>query len=137
MQARDSLLRRALRGNALFSALSGLTLLVAAGPLAPVLGVPGLALRVVGAVLLPFAVGLWLNARRATVVRAEAWLAVALDLAWVGGSVALIGAELWPLETAGVVAVIAVAAVVLGFAGLQALGLVRAAARRGLAEGPA
>lgn len=126
MTANDTvLLRRALIGNALFSTLSGVVLLAVAGPLAPLLGVPAMALRVVGAALLPFAYGLWRNANREVVRREEAWVAVALDAVWVIASAVLVFGELWPLETAGVVAVAGVASVVLCFAVLQALGLAR------------
>ncbi len=120
-----TLLRGALRANAAFSTLCGAILVVLGGVLDPVLGVPALALRLVGASLLPFAVSLWMNARRAEVSRREAWLAVGLDLAWVAGSAALILGELWPLTTAGRWAVIGVAEVVLLWALLQTAGLVR------------
>ena len=128
-QDTDLLLRRALLGNASFSTLCGFALLIAAGPLAPWLGVPALALRVVGLVLLPFAYGLWRNARRDVVSRAEAWTAVALDLAWVAGSIALVVGELWPLRPAGTWAVLGVAEVVALWAVLQAVGLLRGRAR--------
>lgn len=119
------LLRRALLANATFSTLCGTTLLLGAGALAPLLGVPALALRLVGATLLPFAWGLWQNARRPDLRRGEAWLAVGLDLGWVAGSAALLLGELWPLEPAGRWAVIAVGDVVLLCALLQAAGLLR------------
>lgn len=118
-------LRVALLANAGFSTLCGLTLLLAGGALEPVLGAPALALRVVGLLLLPFALGLGLNACRATPRRSEAWLAVALDLVWVLGSVLLILGELWPLTVAGRWSVIGVAEVVALFALLQTLGLRR------------
>lgn len=114
--------------NAGFSTLCGLILLLAGGALEPELGAPALALRAVGLLLLPFALGLGLNARRATPRRGEAWLAVALDLGWVLGSVLLILGELWPLTVAGRWSVIGVAGVVALFAVLQALGLRRARA---------
>ena len=123
------LLRRALLGNATFSALCGTSLLVGAGSLEPHLGAPALALRVIGISLLPFAFGLWRNARRPRVQRGEAWVAVALDLTWVAGSATLILGELWPLRPAGIWAVIGVADVVLLCAVLQALGLWRSAPR--------
>ena len=120
------LLRLALRGNALFSTVSGLTLLLAAAALGPRLGLPVLSLRVVGAVLLPFAWGLWNNSRRAVISRAEARLAVLLDLSWVAGSAALVFGGLWPLTPAGRWTVLGVADVVLVFAFLQTVGLRRA-----------
>ena len=121
------LLRRALLGNALFSTVCGLILLLGASPLDPWLGIPAWVLRAVGLGLLPFALGLFLNARREVVRRSEAWVAVALDLAWVAGSAWLVLGELWPLREPGTWAVIGVAAVVLECAVFQALGLVRSA----------
>lgn len=128
-QHTDLFLRRALVGNAAFSTLCGVLLLGGAAPLAPVLGLPAVALRVVGFVLLPFAFGLWRNARRERLSRAEAWSAVGLDLSWVAGSVALVAADLWPLEPAGTWAVIGVAEVVALFALLQTIGLLRSRPR--------
>ena len=123
------LLRRALLANAAFSTLTGVTLLLVAGPLAPLLGIGALALRITGATLLPFAFGLFQNARRPDLRRGEAWLAVGLDLAWVAGSAALLLGELWPLEPAGRWAVLGVGDVVLLCAILQAAGLLREAPR--------
>lgn len=122
----DSLwLRRSLLGNAAFSTGTGTVLVLAAESLAPVLGIPALALRVVGLVLLPFAFGLARNAMRERVNRKEAWSAVILDLVWVAGSALLVFAELWPLEVAGTWTVLLVADCVFLFALLQAWGLRR------------
>ena len=128
-QPNDLFLRRALLGNAAFSTLCGLVLLLGAGPLEPHLGVPSVALRVVGVVLLPFAFGLWRNARQPEVSRSEAWTAVVLDAVWVLGSIAILVGKLWPLESAGFWAVIAIAEVVGLCAVLQAIGLRRSAVR--------
>jgi hypothetical protein len=122
---RAALLRAALRGNALFSTLTGLSLLLAAGALDPLLGVPALALRLVGLGLLPFAWALWRNAGRERLDRREAWIAVALDLGWVAGSLALVLADLWPLTTAGTWTVLGVAEVVFLCAVLQWVGLAK------------
>ena len=130
------LLRRALLGNAVFSTLTGLTLLTVAEPLGTVFGVPPIALRVIGLGLLPFAVGLIRSATRERVERFEAWLAVVLDLAWVAGSALLVLGEIWPLRAAGTWAVVVVANVVLVFALLQALGLKRSARATSLAASP-
>ena len=125
----DSSLRRAMLANAAFSTLCGLTLGLGGGLLAPSLGVPALALRLVGLGLLPFAFGLARNALRPQLQRTEAALAVVLDLAWVAGSAWLVLGELWPLTSAGTWAVVLVADTVLLFAVLQALGLWRSAPR--------
>ena len=121
------LLRRALLGNAAFSTLTGLTLLIGGGWLGPALGLPAIALRVVGLVLLPFALGLVKNARRERVDRTEAWVTVAMDLAWVAGSALLVFGDVWPLLPAGTWTVVAVADIVMAFALLQAIGLKRSA----------
>lgn len=125
MQSNTNLLRRALQGNALFSATTGLGLLLAGGALAPLLGVPALVLRLIGLSLVPFALGLWRNAARDQVHRGEVWIAVGLDSTWVLGSAALLTFELWPLTTAGFWTVLAVADTVLVFGFLQFLGLQR------------
>ena len=70
-QERDLWTRRALRGNATFSGLSGLTLLASAHPLAEPLGAPATALQVVGLALLPFAFGLWRTARKPALDRTD------------------------------------------------------------------
>ena len=118
-------LRRALRGNAVFSTLSAGVLVAGSSVLGPWLGIPTLALVVVGLGLLPFALFLERNVRRSEVDPGEARLAVAGDVAWVVGSVALLLFDPIGLTTAGQVAVIAVALVVADFAVLQAIGLGR------------
>jgi len=115
-------LRRSLLANAAFSGLSGLVFLAATQPLAAFLGLSEpWTLTVVAVSLLLFAGGLFLNARRPVVRRAEAWAAVALDFGWVLGS----GIVIWTgvLSVPGNWAVAAVADVVLLFAILQVVGL--------------
>ena len=123
-----SLLRKALISNAAFSGLSGTTLFVAAPWLSEGMGIPqSIILRVVGLSLLGFAVALILNATRAEVNRRQAWIAVALDFAWVLGSAALVSLQL--LTASGNWAVVVVADVVLVLALAQTIGLRRAASR--------
>jgi hypothetical protein len=116
------LLRRALQANGAFSALSGLILLAAAQPLAALLGLSHpMTLVGVGISLLLFSAGLWRNSRRETVNQMEALLAVALDVAWVAGSIAVIFAGV--LSPTGNWMVAIVADIVLLFAVWQFLGL--------------
>ena len=123
-----SLLRKALISNAAFSCLSGTTLFVAAPWLGEEMGIEqSIILRVVGLSLLGFAVALILNATRAEVDRRQAWIAVALDFAWVLGSAALVSLQL--LTASGNWAVVVVADVVLVLALAQTIGLRRAASR--------
>lgn len=89
------LLRRTLRANAAFSAGCGVLLLLLAGPMAPLFGLPsGLVLRAVGVGLLPFAAVLAWSAGRAALPRrwvlaftaadARGWSAAACCSSWPG-----------------------------------------------------
>lgn len=119
-------LRRVLLVDAAVSGTTGLLLALAAGPLAPLLGLPAELLRAAGASLLPFAAFLVVLARRASVPRAPAGAVVALNVLWVAASFAL------PLSGAvtptafGWVFVVGQALVVALFAELQYAGLRRA-----------
>ena len=118
------LLRASLRGNAVFSAVSGIVLIAGAAPLGTLLGVGAPAvLTTVGVILVVYAGGLWWNARRPEVNRAEARIAVALDVAWVVLSAALLIFAPSLLTPAGRWIVAAVAVCVAGFAILQSFGL--------------
>ncbi len=123
----STLLRRALQGNAAFSAVSGVSFIVAARPLAAFLGsVPPWLMVVTGVSLLFFAAGLVHNSARERVSLMEAKLAVAMDMAWVLGSgLAILFANALGLTRPGTWAIVVVADVVLVFAILQGLGLRR------------
>lgn len=130
--APSDLLRRALRANAGFSTLSGLTLLLAAAPLGSALGIPEPALlRGIGITLLVFAAGLFRNAARSTIRRGEAALASGLDLAWVAGSGLLLAWPSFEPTRLGRGAIAAVATIVLACALLQLAGLRRLAREGG------
>ena len=117
-------LRKALMGNALFSTLSGLTMLLAQGWVLRILGLPSsVNPLVLGAGLIVFAVMLVINAQRQQVKKSDAWIAVCMDLAWVLGSYVLI--FIVPFSTAGKWVVGVVAELVLLFAVLQFLGIRR------------
>lgn len=121
-----SLLRRALQGNGLFSVLSGLVLLLGAGPLSTFLGItPALALSISGVILLLYGADLLYVARRDPPRRALAWAAVVLDVLWVVGSALVLWQGWLPLTTAGRWAVILVAEVVGLFAIAQFVGIRR------------
>ena len=121
---RACLLRKALMGNALFSTLSGLTILFAQGWVLRILGLPSsVNLLLLGAGLIVFAVTLIINARKQQVKKSDAWIAVCMDLAWVLGSYVLI--FIVPFSTAGKWVVGVVAELVLFFAVLQFLGIRR------------
>ena len=117
-------LRKALMGNALFSTLSGLTILFAPGWVLRILGLSkDVSLPILGLGLLVFAATLLINARRQQVKTSDAWIAVLMDVAWVLGSYVLI--FIVPFSTEGKWVVGLVAELVLGFAVLQFVGIRR------------
>lgn len=124
-QSRDKsqdLLKKALAGNAVFSTASGVVILLANRWLVRFLGLPDkVSLAVLGISLIVFAVLLWLNARRPKVRIPDAWLAVAMDVAWVMGSFVLI--LLVPFSVGGKWVIALVAEPVLVFALLQWFGI--------------
>jgi uncharacterized membrane protein HdeD (DUF308 family) len=123
-EERACFLRRALMGNALFSILSGLTILFAKGWVLRVLGLSNkVSLLVVGVALIVFAATLGINARKQKVNMSDAWMAVWMDVAWVIGSYVLI--IVGPFSTEGKWVVGVVAELVFVFAVLQFLGIRR------------
>jgi hypothetical protein len=121
---RACFLRKALIGNALFSTLSGVTILLAQGWVVRILGLPeNISLAILGIGLLVFAATLVINARRQQVRTSDAWIVVLLDLAWVLGSYVLIFVVPFSIEGKWVVGV--VAELVSVFAVLQFVGIRR------------
>lgn len=115
-------LRKALMGNALFSTVSGLTILFAQRWVSRILGFSQ-NLAILGFGLLVFAFLLVINARRQRLKTSDAWIAVLMDLAWVLGSYVLI--FVIPFSTQGKWVVGVVAELVLVFAVLQFVGIRR------------
>ena len=121
---RACFLRRALMGNALFSILSGLTILFAQGWVLRILGLSSkVSLLILGVALLGFAATLVINARKQQVKLSDAWIAVWMDVAWVIGSYVLI--FIVPFSTEGKWVVGVVAELVFLFAVLQFVGIRR------------
>ena len=118
----SNLLRNALKGNGVFSTVSGISFLVMAKPIATFLGINSPWIIVaVGVSLLFFAVGLFRNAFSQNINRFEARLAITLDFLWVVGSAAAI--LLGVLSTGGNWGTAIIADIVLVFAILQTVGL--------------
>lgn len=123
----DHLIRRALRFNALFSAVSGLALATGSYAIGPRIGVePSWIVLAVGLGLLPFALDLFVNASRSKVDLGKVKMAIAGDFVWVAASIALIVIDPTGLTISGFVTVAFVAAVVADFAVLQLVGYKRA-----------
>ena len=121
---RQQLLRMALMGNALFSTISGLTLLLAGQWVVRLLGLPETVnLLVMGISLLGFAITLVFFARKKPIKLLDGWIAVLLDLAWVIGSYSLLFVV--PFNITGKWIVGIVAEVVMVFALVQWLGIRR------------
>jgi len=117
-------LRQSLRGNALFSTLSGLTFLVASAAIAEFLGgLPSLIVAAVGGQLLLFAgVLVWL-ASRSEISRHMVIGVIVADILWVVGTIVIVYAEFFTRN--GAVLAIVLAGVVLLLAVLQSIGVHR------------
>lgn len=119
----SSLLRQALLADAVASLAMGALLVLGAGALAPLLGLPRLLLLVAGLLLLPWAVGVFWLARQAVPPRRLAWAVVVLNLVWVADSLLLLGSGLVQPTALGTFFVLAQALAVAALAAAQALGL--------------
>jgi hypothetical protein len=120
----QTLLRKALVGNALFSIFSALTILAFNHWLVRFLGLPEQVSLIVLAIgLIGYAVMLLLNARRPSIKVSDAWVAVVMDAVWVLGSYALLFTV--PFSAGGKWLVVLLAEVVLTFAVLQIFGIRR------------
>jgi hypothetical protein len=121
---RTTFLRRSLQLDGIASGLCGALLLLAAGPISTLIGLPGPAIaRMVGVGLLVYAAALLWNAARAAVSRGEALLAVVLNIGWIVGSAIVVVDG--PLTVVGNLAVAAVAGAVALFTLLEVVGLRR------------
>jgi len=119
-----SFLRKSLRGNALFSILSGLTFVAASGAVAEILGaVTPIEVIVMGVQLLLFAgVLLFLASRPEVSARLTIGVIVA-DVLWVIGTVVIVYADL--LTSSGAVLAVMIADIVLLMAIFQSIGVRR------------
>lgn len=123
-----SLLRGALRIDAVASGVMGLALVLAGGSLAALLGLPEPLLRGAGAVLLPYAAAVALVGSRTPVSRAAATGVVAVNVLWVLASAMLLLVDgMVAPTTLGSTFVVLQALAVLAFAEAQWMGLRRAA----------
>ncbi|MBB3086386.1 hypothetical protein [Geodermatophilus sabuli] len=121
--APPTLLHRALALDAAVTGVNGAAYLLAAGPLADLLGLPAAWLRGTGVFLLVFTAAVGSVAARPvpSAVRAV----VAANALWAAGSIAVVLAGIGTPTTPGAVWLVLQAAVVAAFAVLQAAGLRR------------
>lgn len=125
IETSDRLLRAALLANAEFSLISGLVLALFSGRIGDWIGAPRIVLLVIGLGLIPWGAYLFIAARRDRMRRADAWLAIVGDDAWVSGTLVLVLGFPTALTTTGNAVAIGVAIVVAGFAIAQFVGLRR------------
>ncbi len=121
-------LRLALVGDAVVSGATGLLLAVAAGPLAPLLGLPTPLLRDSGLVLLPYAAFVACAGTRDRPPRWAVRAAIVINLLWAADSAVLLAAGPMSPAALGTAFVMAQALVVLGFGVMQWSALRRAEA---------
>jgi hypothetical protein len=113
-----------MRSNGVFSGISGLTFLIGAKPLSEFVGVtPSSIFAGLGAVLLLYAVTLFLATSRPELDRRLGYAAVVLDIGWVVGSAVILLSGWLPLTTAGNWTVALLAEAVALFAVWQAYAL--------------
>ncbi|MDA0230053.1 MAG: hypothetical protein O3B21_07670 [Proteobacteria bacterium] len=126
-ETKERFLRLALTENFLFSAASGLALLVAPGVIADFLGeaVPQWLMLVLGAGLLLFSAGLLRQILRRPLKRGEAILTILMDDVWVIASILLLALAPHWFSAAGLWLIGAVAFAVAALAVAQWLGLRR------------
>ena len=120
-----SFVRRALVADAAISGSFGVLLLLAAGLLEGLLGVPATLLRYAGLVLIPFAGLLVYLAKRDTPSPASIWMVIALNTAWIIASGALLLSGLVGPSALGYAFIIAQAVAVAVFVELQYVGVRR------------
>jgi hypothetical protein len=118
-----ALLRLALRLDAVVTGLNGAAYLLAASPLADLLGLPAGWLLGTGVFLLAYAAAVWLVDTRPTPPAVRT--VVAANALWAAGSVVVVLAGLGSPTTVGAVWLVLQALVVAAFAVLQAAGLRR------------
>ena len=121
-----SLLRVALKLDAVVTGANGAAYLVAAGPLGDLLGLSPALLRGAGAFLLAFAAVVWLVAARDAIPRAAVVAIVVANLVWALDSAVAAAAGWGSPSTEGTVWIVLQAITVAAFADLQILGLRRA-----------
>ena len=122
------LLRQALVADATTSAAFGLMMLIGAGALSAVFGLPEMLLRLAGLVLLPYAAFIgWLGLRE-QIQKPIAWAVVLGNALWVVDSLLLLVSGWVSPTSAGYAFVIAQALVVLMYAEFQIVGLRRSGA---------
>lgn len=120
-------LRRVLFADALVSGITGLLMLLGAGMLQDLLGIPAVLLRWAGLSLIPFALIVAALARRRSIARAGVWAIILLNFAWTGGSILLLASGWIEPNGLGQAFILVQAFAVVAFAEMQYMGLRKSA----------
>lgn len=130
-ERRDALLRRALAGNALFSAVSGVALILGSGPIGDFTGLtPAWLPAAIGGGVLAWALAVARLARSDELRPGPVGMVIAGDLTWVVTSYAILAVGAPEFTTGGAWAVAILAEIVALFGIVQYLGLRRLRAGR-------
>lgn len=123
----SDLLRRALRGNSIFSIVSGLLITFGAAPIASLMGIAdaSLILTIMGVGILGFAAFLWTMTAKPALNRKLAIAVFIMDAAWVIASLMILVMNAFSLSTEGRWTILIVADIVAVFAVLEFVGLRR------------
>jgi hypothetical protein len=123
----SDLLRRTLRGNSIFSIISGLLFTFGAAPIASFLGIPdtSLIIAILGIVIVGFAAFLWMMTAKPVVNRQFGVIVFIMDVAWVVASLIILMTNTFSLSTEGRWAILIVADIVAVFAIFEFIGLRR------------
>ncbi len=122
----STLLKKGLRGNAVFSALSGTIALIAAPALASFTGLTApIIFYILGVVLLVYAADLWWVSSKEPIDQRFAWAAIILDVLWILGSTLILITGWLSLTVAGRWTIFFLAEIVAIFAIIQYIGLRR------------
>jgi hypothetical protein len=128
IQSNDRLLRNTLRGNGVFSTISGVSFMLASAQIAAFLGVSpdaAILIALIGVGLLGFAAILFRSTSRQMLDLTMSIAAIAGDVLWVLGSLVILIADPFGFSTAGRWATLIIADAVATFAILQFIGLRR------------
>ena len=122
----DNLLRNTLRGNSLFSAVSGLLALIDARLLANFMGIEStIPFVVLGVGLLLYAAYLFINTRTRPLNKFFGWFAIIADATWVIATVGILLTDAFALTNGGKWLLLIIGDMVLVFAIVQYIGLRR------------
>ena len=120
----NTLLKYGLLGNAIFSALTGLALIIVPLQIATLMGIPNpTLLRIIGIGLLPFAIQLIIALRRNPIRTGEIYYLSAMDGLWVLGSITILLFNLVAFTTFGLITFSLVALTVADFMIMQIMGV--------------